>query len=188
MIEKHCQTIETTFSPCSSCLKLQHYFRDYSTSIINLCNLYNLPSSLAYHRCSTSIIPDWLSSDDIDQWFDCQIKDFDRLSKHLEYLNKTLNQTKNDLGTSEVHEQEQNEINQRLQRTIQEEKQSNKVLQEVQAKKFLEMKKQYEEKLGQLNEEMKLFDQLQREYQQIQDQCQSRDEEMEKLGKMVFYF
>ncbi|CAF3751554.1 unnamed protein product, partial [Adineta steineri] len=48
--------------------------------------IYNLPSSLAHHRCSTTTVPEWLSSDDIIHWFESQSKDFDSLSKHLEYL------------------------------------------------------------------------------------------------------
>ena len=52
--------------------------RDHGDSLINLCHTYNLPSSLAQHRCSATEV---LSSDDINHWSDCQTKDIDRLFK-----------------------------------------------------------------------------------------------------------
>lgn len=174
--EKHCQTIQTSFSPCSSCNKLQEHFRNYSESIINLCNIYNLPSSLAYHRCSTSSKPEWLSLDDINQWSDCQTKDFDCLSKHIDCVNDTLNKTKNALNLSENYSKEQNEINQRLEKMIHDEKESKKNLQEIYEKKLSQMKKEFDELIIQKNN-------LERQLKELNDECTTSKEQLQKLGK-----
>lgn len=183
--EKQSQTIETTFGPCSSCTKFQECLHNYSENIINLCHIYNLPSSLAHYRCSTSTI---LSLNDINQWFDCQLKDLDRLSKHLEYLNTTLNQTKSDLDTSEKNYKQQTESNRQLQQVIQNEKESKIKLEELNKTKLLEMKKQYEQYQSNLNEQIKSItaekNDIEQRLKEITEECNSRGEQIEKLGNL----
>ncbi|CAF3786957.1 unnamed protein product, partial [Adineta steineri] len=183
--EKHCQTIETSFGPCSSCTKLQQCLRDFGDSIINLCLTYNLPSSLAHHRCSTTTVPEWLSSDDIIHWFESQSKDFDSLSKHLEYLHNTLNKTKNDLDLNEKHFKQQIETNRHLQQLINENKQSKKILQESYEKKIIELKKEHDQDKSNLNEQIKLLttqkNDLEQQFSDLNNECISNREQIEKF-------
>lgn len=183
--EKRCQTIETSLSPCQSCIKLQQCLRDHNDNLINLCHTYNLPSSLAQYRCTTKEL---LSSDDINHWSDCQTKDIDRLSKHLEYLNNTLNKTKTDLELNENRCKKQDETNRRLQQLINDDKQSKKILQEFHDKKTNDLKKDFEQQEKNLNEQIKLLTnqkiRLEQQLKEVNDLCSSRGEQIEKLGKI----
>jgi len=136
-----------------------------------------------------STIPEWLSSDDINHWFDCQSKDFDRLSKHIEYLNNTLNKTKNDLDLSENHCKQQNEINQRLQKIIQDDQQLKKNLKEAHENKLIEIKNEYDRHEVNFNEQIKLLttqkNNLEQQLKEINDEYISRGEQLQKLGKFV---
>ncbi|UJR09537.1 hypothetical protein I4U23_013774 [Adineta vaga] len=184
-IDKHCQTIETSFSPCSSCIQLQQCLRNHGDNIINLCHTNNLPSTLAHHRCSSTTIPEWLSSDDIIQWFECQSKDFDHLSKHIENLNTTLKKTKVDLDSSEKLYKQQNETNRRLQQTINELKQSKKILQESCDNKMSVIKKEYEQEKQNYNEQIKVLTteklNCEQRLKDLNDEYTSRGEQLEKL-------
>lgn len=177
--DKTCQTIETSFTPCSSCQKFQNHFHQSSSNILHLCNTYDLPSSLAFHRCATSLVPEWLSSEELD----FQQKDFDRLAKHLEYLTTTVNQLKIDLQASEQRTKEHKEGNERLEKNIHDEQQSNRVLQ----KKLIDLKKEYDANLEKLNEQLKELtnqkNHLQHQCQENQEQWNSRMNELEKLGQ-----
>ncbi|CAF1394768.1 unnamed protein product [Rotaria sp. Silwood1] len=184
--EKHCQTIETSLGPCSTCIQFQQYLHNYSESMINLCHLYSLPSSLAHYRCSTSPISESiLPLNDINHWFDSQSKDFDHLSKHLEYLNNTLNKTKNDLDLSENHCKQLNETNHHLQQIIHDEKESKKKLEELHANKLIEIKKDYDQCQLNLNEQIKLLttqkSNIEQQLREITEECTSRGEQIEKL-------
>ncbi|UJR36580.1 hypothetical protein I4U23_029299 [Adineta vaga] len=181
-IEKRSQTIETSLGPCQSCLKLQQCLRDHGDSLINLCHTYNLPSSLAQHRCSTTEI---FSTDDVNHWSDCQAKDIDRLSKHLQYLNNTLNKTKSDLQLNENRCKKQDETNHRLQQQINDDKQSKKVLQELHDKKVNELKKDSDVQEKNLNEQIQFLTnqkmKLEQQLKEVNDLCSSRSEQIEKL-------
>lgn len=171
--------------PCQSCLKLQKCLHDHSDSLINLCHTYNLPSSLAQHRCSTT---ENLSSDDINHWSDCQTKDIDRLSKHLEYLNNTLNKTKSDLELNENRCKKQDETNRRLQQLINDDKQSKKLLQDFHDKKINELKKESEQQEKNLSEQIKSLtnqkNRIEQQLKEVNDLCSSKGEQIEKLGKL----
>ena len=188
--QKYCQTVETSFGPCSSCAKFQQYLYNYGDSIINLCHIYNLPSSLAHHRCSTSTTPESLSSNNINHWFDSQSKDFDRLSKHLEYLDNILTKTQHDLDLSENQCKQQNETNQRLQQIIYDEKQSKVRLEELHKSKLTEIKNEYEQNQLNLNERIQSLTiqkmDLERQLNETTEECNSRGEQIEKLGTTVF--
>ena len=178
-IDKSCQSLETSFTLCSSCQKFQNYFHQSTSNLISLCNAYNFPSSLAFHRCVTSTTPEWLSSEELD----CANKDFDRLSKHLEYLTSTINQMKIDGQVNEQRTKDEKENTQRLEKNIHDEQQSKKILQ----KKLIDMKKEYDDQLERLNEQFKELtsqkNNLERECQANQTQWKSRMEELETLGK-----
>jgi chromosome segregation ATPase len=108
------------------------------------------------------------------------LKDFDRLSKHLEYLNNTLNKTKTDFDLSENRVKEQNETNQRLQQSI-------KNLKESHENQCREMKKQelnLIEKI-QLLTTQKIH--LEEKLKEINDECTSRGEQLQKLGKFSLF-
>ncbi|CAF4638839.1 unnamed protein product [Rotaria sp. Silwood1] len=181
-IEKRCQTNETLMGPCQSCLKFQQCLRDHSDSLINLCHTYNLPSSLAQYRCT---ITDLFSLDNINHWSDCQTKDIDRLSKHLEYLNNTLNKTKSDLQLNENRCKKQDETNHRLQQLINDDKQSKKILQDLHDKKINDLKKQHEQQEYNLNEQIKLLTnqkiKIEQQLKEVNDLCIARGEQIEKL-------
>ncbi|CAF0967377.1 unnamed protein product, partial [Rotaria sordida] len=181
-IEKRCQTNETLMGPCQSCLKFQQCLRDHSDSLINLCHTYNLPSSLAQYR---NTITDLFSLDNINHWSDCQTKDIDRLSKHLEYLNNTLNKTKSDLQLNENRCKKQDETNHRLQQLINDDKQSKKILQDLHDKKINDLKKQSEQQEHNLNEQIKLLAnqkiKIEQQLKEVNDLCISRGEQIEKL-------
>ncbi|CAF3826870.1 unnamed protein product [Rotaria sordida] len=179
-IEKYCQTIESSLGPCSSCIQFQQYLHNYSESIISLCHLYNLPSSLAHYRCSTSTISESLY--DINQWFDCQTKDFDRLSKHVEYLHNTLNKTKNDLDLSENSCKQLNETNHNLEQIICNEKESKKKLEEFHRNKLIEIKKYNDQYQLSLNEQIKL---LTTEKINIKQQLKEITEEYTLRGEQI---
>lgn len=186
--EKRCQTNETSLGPCQSCLKFQSCLRDYSDSITNLCHTYNLPSSLAQYRTS---VTDLFSSDNINHWSDCQTKDIDRLSKHLEYLNNTLNKTKSELQLSENRYKKHDETNHRLQQLINDDKQSKKVLQELHDRKVNDLKQQAEQQEKTLNEQIKLLTnqkvKLEQQLKEVNDLCTVRGEQVEKLGMSVYF-
>ena len=181
-IEKRCQTIETSLGPCQSCPKLQQCLRDHSDGLINLCQTYNLPSSLSQHRCSTTELN---SLDEINHWSDCQTKDIDRLSKHLEHLNNTLNKTKNDFQLNENRCKKQEETNRRLQQLINDDKQSKKLLQEFHDKKLNDLKKESEDKERNLSEQIKSLtnqkNQLEQKLKEVNDLCSTKTEQIEKL-------
>ncbi|CAF4735521.1 unnamed protein product [Rotaria sp. Silwood1] len=181
-IEKRCQTNETLMGPCQSCVKFQQCLRDHSDSLINLCHTYNLPSSLAQYRCT---ITDLFSLDNINHWSDCQTKDIDRLSKHLEYLNNTLNKTKSDLQLNENRCKKQDETNHRLQQLINDDKQSKKILQDLHDKKINDLKKQHEQQEYNLNEQIKLLTnqkiKIEQQLKEVNDLCIARGEQIEKL-------
>ena len=168
--EKRCQTNETSLGPCLSCLKLQQCLRDHNDSLINLCHTYNLPSSLAQHQRS---ITETLSTEDVNHWSDCQTKDVDRLSKHLEYLNNTLNKTKSDLQLNENRCKKLDETSHRLQQLINDDKQSKKILQELHDKKVVDLKKDFEQKEKVLNDQIKS---LQNQKVKIEQQLKLRHE------------
>lgn len=176
--------METSLGPCQSCLKLQQCLRVHGDGLINLCQTYNLPSSLAQHRCSST---DVFSSEDINHWSDCQTKDIDRLSKHLEYLNNTLNKTKSDLQLNENRCKKQEESNRRLQQLINDDKQAKKALQEFHDKKISELKKESEQQERNLSEQVKLLTnqkiQIEQKLKEVNDLCRAKEEQVEKLGK-----
>ncbi len=163
-------------------MKLQQCLHDHGDGLINLCQTYNLPSSLAQHRCSTTEI---ISSDNINHWSDCQTKDIDRLSKHLEYLNNTLNKTKNDLQLNENRCKKQEETNRRLQQLINDDKQSKKLLQDFHDKKINELKKDFEQQERNLHEQIKLLTnqkiQIEQKLKEVNDLCSTKTEQIEKL-------
>ncbi|CAF3226496.1 unnamed protein product [Rotaria socialis] len=171
-------------SPCQSCLKFQQCLRDHSDSLINLCHTYNLPSLLAQYRSSTT---DVFSLDNINHWSDCQTKDIDRVSKHVEYLNNTLNKTKSDLQLNENRCKKQDETNSRLQQLINDDKQSKKVLQELHDRKVNDLKKQCDQQETNLivSEQIKLLTnqkiKLKQQVKEVNDLCTSRGEQIEKL-------
>ena len=185
-IEKRCQTNETVLGPCQSCLKFQSCLRDHSDSLINLCHTYSLPSSLAQHRCSKTEL---FSIDDINHWSDCQAKDIDRLSKHLEYLNNKLNKTKSDLQLNENRCKKQDETNHRLQQLINDDKQSKRVLQDLHDKKINDFKKDFEQQEKKLNEQIKSLTnqkiKLEQQLKEVNHLCLSKGEQIEKLGKLL---
>ncbi|CAF1393627.1 unnamed protein product [Adineta ricciae] len=183
--DKYCQTVDTSFSPCSSCLQLQQSLRNHGDNIVNLCHLYNLPSTLAHHRCSAANIPEWLSATDIIQWFEFQSKDFDCLSKYVENLNTTLNKTKTDLDVSEKLYKQQNETNRRLQHTINELKQSKKILQESYDNRINEMKKLHEQDKLICDEQIKVLTteklNLEQQLKSLNEECLLKGDQLEKL-------
>ncbi|CAF4489324.1 unnamed protein product [Rotaria socialis] len=153
-------------------------------SLINLCHTYNLPSLLAQYRSSTT---DVFSLDNINHWSDCQTKDIDRVSKHVEYLNNTLNKTKSDLQLNENRCKKQDETNSRLQQLINDDKQSKKVLQELHDRKVNDLKKQCDQQETNLivSEQIKLLTnqkiKLKQQVKEVNDLCTSRGEQIEKL-------
>ncbi|CAF0955792.1 unnamed protein product [Adineta ricciae] len=183
--DKYCQTVDTSFSPCSSCFQLQQSLRNHGDNIINRCHLYNLPSTLAHHRCSTANIPEWLSATDIIQWFEFQSKDFDCLSKYVETLNTTLNKTKTDLDASEKLYKQQNETNRRLQHTINELKQSKKILQESYDNRINEMKKLHEQDKLNCDEQIKVLItekfNVEQQLKTLNEECLLKGEQLETL-------
>ena len=123
------RSASTANEPCSSCQKLQQGLHEHADSLISLCQTYNLPSSLAHYRSTNK--SEFLSLDDVNHWSDSQSKDVDRLSKHLEYLNNTLNKCKSDLELTDNRLKKQEETSRRLQQLINDDKQSKRVLQEL---------------------------------------------------------
>lgn len=150
------------------------------SNMINLCNRYNLPSSLAYHHCSTTSKPEWLSLDDINQWYDYQLKDFDCLTKYFDQLNTTLNQTKNDLVLNEKSLKEQIEKNQSLEKLIHDEKEAKKVLQDTYEKKLTGLIIEYDQLIIQKNN-------LEQQLKTLNNECINRDEQLKHIGKIIFY-
>lgn len=114
---------------------------------------------------------------------DCQTKDFDRLAKHFEYLTTTVNQLKIDLQAGEQRTKEQKENTDRLEKTIHDEQQSNRILQ----KKLIDLKKEYEGNLEKLNVQLKELtnqkNQLERQCEANEQQWKSRTSDWEKLGE-----
>lgn len=151
--------------------------------MINLCHTYNLPSSLGQFRSSTN---DLFSLDNINHWSDSQVKDVDRLSKHIEYLNNTLNKTKSDLQLNENRCKKQDETNSRLQQLINDDKHSKKILQELHDKKVNDLKKQFEQQETNLNDQIKSLTnqkfKLEQQLKEVNDLCTTRAEQIEKLG------
>ena len=111
----------------------------------------------------------------------------DRLSKHLQYLNNTLNKTKSDLQLNENRCKKQDETNHRLQQQINDDKQSKKVLQELHDKKVNEVKKESDQQEKSLSEQIQLLTnqkmKLEQQLKEVNDLCTLRGEQMEKLGK-----
>ena len=148
-------------------------------SLIQLCHTYNLPSSLAQYRSSKT---DRFSLEEINHWSDCQSKDIDRLSKHLEYLNNALNKTKSDLELNENRSKKQEENNRRLQQLINDDKQAKKALQDVHEQKLSQMKidaEQQEKQIQQLNQQKNL---LEEQLKQVNQLCKTHEEQIERLG------
>lgn len=110
----------------------------------------------------------------------------DRLSKHLQYLNNTLNKTKSDLQLNENRCKKQDETNQRLQQQVNDDKQSKKVLQELHDKKVTDLKKDAEQQEKNLSEQIQLLTsqktKLEQQLKEVNDLCTSRAEQIEKLG------
>ena len=187
-MEKRCQTVETALGPCQSCLKLQQCLCVHGDGLINLCQTYNLPSSLAQHRGTN---PNLLSSDEVNHWSDCQNKDIDRLSKHLEYLNNTLNKTKSDLQLNENRVKKHEETNRRLQQSINEDKHSKRDLQEFHDKKIIELKTECEQKERNLSQQIQLLTNqkthLEQKLKEVNDLCRTKEEQIEKLGKREMF-
>lgn len=178
-IHQHCQTIETSFSPCSSCKKIQDCLREQGQSISDLCHQYNLPSSLAHHRCMTNNRPEWFSSDDIHQWFDKQKKDFLSLSEHLQLLQSQSDKLK----ISENQCKKLEETNRRLQQSINEDKQSKKVLQQFHDMKIIELKKEFEGEILRLNNRIEELNNSTKRLDECQQLVRSKDKQIEELSK-----
>ena len=150
--------------------------------------MYNLPSTLAHHRCSAANIPEWLSATDIIQWFEFKSKDFDCLSKYVENLNTTLNKTKTDLDASEKLYKQQHETNRRLQHTINELKQSKKILQESYDNRIDEMKKFHEQDKLNCDEQIRVLTteklNLEQQLKSLYTESLLKGEQLEKLGRI----
>ena len=175
---KHCQTLQTSLGPCASCAKLQQCLRDHGQRVIDLCHEHDLPSSLAHHRCATS--------DDADQWSTYQTKDVDGLAKHLEQLQTKSDKTKKELSSVEARCKNLEETNRRLQQTLNEDKHSKKVLQELHDTKMIDLKKAHEQQESNLNEQFRLLNEektkLEEQVKRLADECQLREGRIQQLG------
>ncbi|CAM2722578.1 unnamed protein product [Rotaria socialis] len=138
-------------------------------------------------RCQTTETSIVHANHNINHWSDCQTKDIDRVSKHVEYLNNTLNKTKSDLQLNENRCKKQDETNSRLQQLINDDKQSKKVLQELHDRKVNDLKKQCDQQETNLivSEQIKLLTnqkiKLKQQVKEVNDLCTSRGEQIEKL-------
>ncbi|CAF0931311.1 unnamed protein product [Didymodactylos carnosus] len=184
--EKRCQTVETSFGPCSSCSKVQTCLRESGDLLINLCHTYNLPSSLAHFRSGLNHpLPEWLSSDDINRWSDNQVKDIERLSKHLEHLQNSLNTCKTELQTLDNKLKKQDELRKKLQQTIQEDKDSKRILIELYDKKLLEQKQEYEQQGKLLDESIRQLtlnkQQLEQKLNELNEDNLNKTDQIQKL-------
>ena len=175
---KHCQTVQTSLGPCASCTKLQQCLRDHGQRVIDLCHEHNLPSSLAHHRCATS--------DDVDQWSSYQTKDIDGLGKHLEQLQSKSDKTKKELSSAEARCKNLEETNRRLQQSLNDDKHSKKVLQELHDAKMADLRKAHEQQESNLNEQLRLLTEekmkLDERSKQLADDCRLGLERIHQLG------
>lgn len=121
----------------------------------------------------------------MNSWLESQSKDFDRLAKHLEYLNNTLNKTKNDLDLSENNCKKLNEKIENLQKMILNEKELKRKSEDNYEKKLNEVKTENDRCQLNLNEQIKLLTKEKMNFEQklkeLTEECHTKRDELEKL-------
>jgi hypothetical protein len=99
-----------------------------------------------------------------------------------------LNKTKSDLQLNENRCKKQDETNRRLQQSINDDKQSKKVLQDLHDKKMFDVKKESEQQEKYLNEQIKVLTnqkiKIEQQLKEVNELCLTRGEQIEKLGKL----
>lgn len=96
---KSSQTLETAFVPCESCFYVQKNLRESGDTTINMCQSQGLPSSLLKFKPQVEGT-DWLTANEVSQWNSEQIKDLNRINKHLDQLFANAENLKTDLEKS----------------------------------------------------------------------------------------
>jgi hypothetical protein len=99
-----------------------------------------------------------------------------------------LNTSKSDLQLNENRCKKQDETNRRLQQSINDDKQSKKVLQDLHDKKMFDVKKESEQQEKNLNEQIKVLTnqkiKIEQQLKEVNELCLTRGEQIEKLGKL----
>ncbi|CAF0995470.1 unnamed protein product, partial [Didymodactylos carnosus] len=114
-----------------------------------------------------------------------QVKDIERLSKHLEHLQNSLNTCKTELQTLDNKLKKQDELRKKLQQTIQEDKDSKRILIELYDKKLLEQKQEYEQQGKLLDESIRQLtlnkQQLEQKLNELNEDNLNKTDQIQKL-------
>ena len=181
------QTVETSFSPCASCRRFEESLEKHGKALIELCHQYSLPSLLVHHRCLTSPQPISMTVDDLRQWTDDQTKDLLSIGKYLVSLTNHLNKKRDELKANESQRKKHEETIRQLQQTINEDKQSKKILQDLYEMKLSDLKKESQQEISKLNEQVQNFtrekNQLRDQVKTLEEKCRTQTEQLIELGK-----
>ena len=180
------QTVETSFSPCLSCRRFEESLEKHGKALIDLCHQYSLPSLLVHHRCLTSAQPISMTVDDLRQWTDDQTKDLLSIGKHLVSLTNHLNKKRDELKANETQRKKHEDTIRQLQQTINEDKQSKKILQDLYEMKLNDLKTESQKETSKLNEQVQSLTrdrtQLRDQVKTLEDKCQTQSEQLIEFG------
>ncbi|XP_067932683.1 coiled-coil domain-containing protein 157-like [Watersipora subatra] len=156
---KSSQTLETAFVPCESCHKVQNGFKAVADSMGVLCKTQGIPSSLAKYRKQLQSL-DWYSANDLTRWSVEQTKDLDKINKHLSDLMSTIDPLKEEL-TNSITSCRKLELRVRdCQHEIQLEKQTQKDLEQIHAKKVEALAKDHSQVKADLEKQRSQLEQV----------------------------
>ncbi|CAG5921255.1 unnamed protein product [Menidia menidia] len=98
------QTIESSFVPCDACHQVQSLLRNTGDALVNLFQSEGLPSSL---QPFSEVVKDTvrvghMSTGDVAQWANEQLRDMRRLAKHLQDVRGTVQPLRDKLAAAEM--------------------------------------------------------------------------------------
>ncbi|XP_040897691.1 coiled-coil domain-containing protein 157 [Toxotes jaculatrix] len=99
-----CQTVESSLIPCDACHRAQSVLRKTGEALVELFQSEGLPSSL---QPLSAAVEDTLelghmTTGDVAQWANEQLRDMRRLAKHLQDVRSTVNPLKDRLAAAET--------------------------------------------------------------------------------------
>nr|XP_015827679.2 coiled-coil domain-containing protein 157 isoform X1 [Nothobranchius furzeri] len=97
-----CQTTSSSLIPCSACHQVQSLLRNTGDALIDLLQSEGLPSSLQPLAAAMEDIVGDMTSGDVAQWAEEQLRDTSRLTKHLKDVQGTVQPLEERIAVAEM--------------------------------------------------------------------------------------
>ncbi|XP_035021492.1 coiled-coil domain-containing protein 157 isoform X3 [Hippoglossus stenolepis] len=99
-----CQTVESSLSPCDACHRVQSTLREAGYALVELFQSEGLPSSLQplLAAVEDTLELGHMTTGDVAQWANEQLRDLRRLEKHLQDVRATVHPLRDRLAAAEA--------------------------------------------------------------------------------------